>query len=108
MQNQGGATEIYCSLTDNEFQERRSMARKSLLPHLSDARRLACGLRLTFPDSAALQPTIEEFVELERQCCASLTFFVSQSEEGLIVTIGGPPEAAATIELFADAIGITP
>ena len=108
MQEQADAPGIYCSLTGDEFRERRSMARKALLPDLVEARSLACGLRLVFPESDALRLKVEEFVGLERQCCATLTFVVSPPEEGLIVTIEGPPEAAATIELFADAIANSP
>lgn len=104
MQEQADAPEIYCSLTSDEFRQRRSMARKALLPHLVEARRLECGLRLVFPESDALRSKVEEFIALERQCCATLTFAASPPEEGLIVTIQGPPEAAATIELFANAI----
>ena len=108
MQKQADVPEIYCSLTSDEFRERRSLARKALLPRLVEARRSACGLSLVFPESGALRSKVEEFVGLERQCCATLTFIVSPPEKGLIVTIEGPPEAAATIELFADAIANTP
>ena len=108
MQKQTDAAEIYCSLTSDEFRERRSLARKALLPHLVEARRWACGLSLIFPESVALRSEVERFVALERQCCTTLTFIVAPPEEGLIVTIEGPPEAAATIELFADAIANTP
>lgn len=108
MLGQADAPEIACSLTDEEFRARRSMAREALLPHLVEARKLELGLKLTFPEIDTIRSNVETFVSLERECCSFLTFTVSPPEEGLIVTIEGPPEADATIELFAAAIANDP
>ncbi|MDA0229873.1 MAG: hypothetical protein O3B21_06760 [Proteobacteria bacterium] len=98
-----GTAEITCSLTDEEFRERRAMARKDLLPHILDGERMDSGLRLTFADSVALRSRVESFIRLERQCCGFLTFTLAPPIDGLILTIEGPPEAQITLDRFADA-----
>ena len=98
------ATEIACSLTDEELQQRRALARKSLLPHLIEAKRLESGLRLAFPETDVLRSGVETFVSLERQCCGSLTFTIAPPGQGLIITIEGPPEAQATLEMIAASV----
>ncbi len=98
------STEIACSLTDREFRERRTMARKFLVPHIIKKEKFASGLRLTFPDTDALRSRVDTFVSLEPQCCESLSFVVTPPHEGLSVTIEGPPEALPTLELFAAAV----
>ena len=96
--------EFACSLTDDELHERRAIARRSLLPHLVEFRNFGSKLELTFPDTDTLRQRTETFVSFERQCCSFLTFTISPTGEGLMVTIEGPPEARATLELFAAAI----
>lgn len=98
-------TAIACSLTSKELRERRAMARERLWPHLEATETFAHGLTLTFPNTDAIRATVEEFVGLERQCCGFLTFIVTPPEQGLAVRIEGPPEAAATLAMFATAIG---
>jgi hypothetical protein len=100
------AAEVDCSLTDEELQERRGMARESLLPHLVETKRLESGLELTFPDTDAVRFSVETFVRLERQCCGSLTFTITPPSRGLTVTIEGPPESQATLEMFAAAVTV--
>lgn len=43
MKESSQAPEVACSLNDEEFQERRSLARETLLPHLTLARGRARG-----------------------------------------------------------------
>jgi len=104
MPRQSNAPEIACSLTDEEFQARRAAAREALLPHILETKELECGLKLTFPDNDTLRSNVESFVCLERQCCGFLTFAVTPPEVGLTVTIKGPPEAQATLDLLATAV----
>ncbi len=98
------SSEFACSLTDDEFRERRAEARKFLAPHIIKTEKLASGLRLTFPDTDALRSRVDTFVSLERQCCGFLAFAVTPPDEGLSLTIEGPPEAHTTLEMFAAAV----
>ncbi len=95
------AAEIACSLSDQELQERRAAVRKSLLPHIVDVTKLESGLRVTFPPTRELRATVEKFISLERQCCGFLNFRLSLPEQGLVLTIDGPPEAEKTLDMFA-------
>ena len=97
-------TEMVCSLTDRESRERRATVRKSLFPHLLSAEKMDSGLKLTFPDSNRLRSSVEDFVDLERQCCGFLTCTITPSGQGLTLTIEGPPEAQETLEKFSAAV----
>lgn len=108
MAEHSNAAEIACSLTDEEFRERRAMAREFLLPHIVGTEKLESGLRVTFPETDTLRSNVETFVRLERQCCEFLTFTITPPDQGLTVTIEGPPEARATIDMFAAAIAGAP
>ena len=98
------SSEFACSLTDDKFRERRAMARKFLVPHIIETEKLASGLRLTFLNTDALRSRVDTFVSLERQCCGFLAFAVTPPDEGLSLTIEGPPEALPTLEMFAAAV----
>ncbi len=104
--NEGAA--IACSLNDAEFRERRALARRTLLPQIIISQRISNGLTLTFTNSEALRRDVKTFVRLERECCDFLTFSLTPDtvpvNESLVLTIKGPPEAAATIEMFARAV----
>lgn len=97
-----------CSLNDAEFRERRALARRTLLPQIIISQRISNGLTLTFTNSEAHRRDVETFVRLERECCDFLTFTLTPdtgpANESLVLTIQGPPEAAATIEMFARAV----
>ena len=98
------SSEFVCSLTDDKFRERRAMAHKFLVPHIIKTEKLSSGLRLTFPDTDALRSRVDTFVSLERQCCGFLVFAVTPPDEGLSLTIEGPPATLPTIEIFAAAV----
>ena len=98
--------EVACSLTDAESRERRSLVRETLFPHITTAKKIAAGVKLTFPNSDLVRSNVEEFVALERQCCGFLTFDISPPEQGLVLTIDGPAEAEVTLQKFATALGI--
>ncbi|MGI9285127.1 MAG: hypothetical protein ACR2P1_07035 [Pseudomonadales bacterium] len=104
MAEQTNATEIACSLTDEEFRDRRAMVRKSLLPQIIETSKLASGLRLSFPDTELLRSSVETFVNLERECCGFLTFTITPPGEGLVLNIEGPPEAQAALEMMTEVI----
>lgn len=95
------AAEVACSLTDEEFRARRGIVRESLLPYIVETEKLESGLKLTFLETDMLRSHVETFVSLERQCCGFLTFTMTPPDEGLTLTIEGPPEAQATLGMFA-------
>lgn len=95
------AADVACSLNGAEFRKRRRMMRESLRPHLLRSKRTATGLTLMFPDTESLRTQLAAFVGLERQCCGFLTFTISSEHEAVLLSIEGPPEAEATIEMFA-------
>ena len=95
---------IACSLTDEALRERRAMVRESLFPHILETQKLTSSLIIVFPDTDTLRSDVEAFASLERQCCRFLTFSVKATDDGLTLTIEGPPEARAALEMLADVI----
>ena len=95
---------VACTLSDQEFRERRAMVRTSLVPHILDTHRTETGLVVLFPNTETMQVSVETFTGLERQCCGFLTFDVEQSEHGLTLVIEGPPHAQATLDALTSAI----
>ena len=97
-----------CSLNDSEFHERRALGRRTLLPQVTASKRIQDGLILTFVGDEFLRSDLETFVSLERQCCGFLEFTISSDIAGpdspIELRIVGRPEAAATIEMFAQAV----
>lgn len=98
------ATDVACSLNGAEFRQRRRLVREALHPHLLRSKRTASRLTLIFPDNEPLRAQLETFVSLERQCCGFLTFTISSEQEAVMLSIEGPPEAEATIEMLAGII----
>lgn len=96
--------ELACSLTNAELSERQALARQALLPHVVDSRLTGCELTLSFSNLEALRSEVEQFVDLERQCCESLKFTISPPGERLRVKIEGPEGAQSTLSMFANAI----
>lgn len=101
MPEQTNVDQIACSLDGEQLRDRQKMVRTTLLSHLVEAEKFGSGLRLTFPESDTLRSSVETFVGLERQCCGSLSFTVTPPDKGLTLTIEGPPEAQATLDMFA-------
>ncbi len=107
MNEQHNATQIACSLSDEAMRKRRAMLRKTLLPLITETSKLYCGLRLSFPPTQSLRSSVETFVRLERQCCGFLTFTITPPEQGLVLTIEGPPHAQATLDMIAQTISLS-
>ena len=104
MPKSGNLRSVACSLTDQQSKERRSLIRKTLLPHINHSSREAGGVRVGFPNTTVIRSNLEEFVRLERQCCEFLTFRVRSSEDQLMLSIDGPEEAGKTLEMFAEGL----
>lgn len=96
---------VSCSLNDDEFRERRTLARRTLIPRIESCERAGDTLRITFHQSNDLRQSVEHFVALEQQCCGFLTFEITCDADQLAaLRISGPPDASATIDIFAQAI----
>ena len=104
MTEQANTTEVACSLTDDELRARRTLARKTLVPHILETTVIEGGLELRFSETEEVRVNVELFARLERECCGFLTFSISPPGEGLMLTIAGPPEAAAVVESFIEQI----
>ncbi len=92
--------EVSCSLTAEKLRMRRTNLRSTLVPRVVQTERLSDGFRIQFDDSASLRKQVEEFVSLEQRCCGFLSFAISPPDEGLVLSIQGPPEASGALELF--------
>ena len=102
MEESTQTTQIACSLNGEEFRDRRSLVRSTLLPHLISIERLESGLKLSFPDRPPLRSDVETFVDLERQCCGFLSFAVTRIDAHLVVIIEGSADSQRMIDKFAD------
>lgn len=99
---------IACSLNDADFRERQAFARKKLITKIKSSKRIKNGVEFHFNPEDQLRDDLTTFVQLERQCCGFLTFTILLEKESGTnptgVRIEGPPETAATIDTFAQAI----
>ncbi len=98
-----------CDLPTEALQDRLAMIRRGILPLATRREALSDGMVFEFKHAPAIQKTLEDFTEFERECCSSLTWNVRAipgemlrfSVQGLPPTsdffrvIDGPGEAAA-------------
>ena len=95
--------EVSCSLTAEKLRMRRTNILSTLVPRVVQTERLSDGFRVQFDDSVSLRKQVKEFVSLEQRCCGCcgfLSFAISPPDEGLVLSIQGPPEASGALELF--------
>lgn len=97
-------TEIACTLTDAQFRERRVLIRKTVLAHVVKRHRNKSGITLTFPCEDAIRSQVENFVDLERQCCGFLTFTLSPQGGDLELLIEAPEAGQQMLDQLADAV----
>ncbi|MGI9294531.1 MAG: hypothetical protein ACR2PS_11170, partial [Pseudomonadales bacterium] len=55
---------------------------------------------LRFTNSAVTKASLEEFVDLERQCCGFLSFDISETREHLTLRINGPDGSEDVLQMF--------
>ncbi len=96
--------ELACSLNEEEYRERRRFVRESLIPKIQQSWKTESALKLTFENTETLKSDVELFVELESQCCGFLNFEITSGEEGLLLTIEGPPEASDVLSKFTSGL----
>lgn len=97
---------VACSLNDEEFRERRALARRTLIPKIANCERIQNAVVFNFSRSSGLRQNIEDFVTLEQGCCGFLTFEIIDdgSDQPATLRISGPPEASATLDIFANTV----
>ena len=91
---------IACKLTDSELKERRHYVRTRLRPHIKLIRQSERALTLNFSPPIGLID-VEEFVQLENQCCAFLDFKATQTDNTVTLNITGPEGSEPVVAMFA-------
>ncbi|MEM7016691.1 MAG: hypothetical protein AAF512_05035 [Pseudomonadota bacterium] len=104
MNEQITQADISCTLNDEEFAERRALVRATILPEIIKQERTTTGLHLLFTDTEVVRTNVEEFIELERQCCGFLTLTVSPKTEPLHLIIDAPVDAQSTLDTLSTVI----
>ncbi len=90
----------HCSLTTEQQRIRRSRVRDDILPLVCAVNRTGNCLRLELVQASGNRELLEEFIALERDCCGSLDFSLSEEHESLSLLVEGPPDATDLIDLF--------
>jgi hypothetical protein len=93
---------VTCTLPEAEMRERRGTILDSVRRELLDVSPLPDGYSYRFAPTSDNLSQLAHFVDLERQCCAFLTFrIVVEAGKPICLEITGPPEAKAVIaDLF--------
>jgi hypothetical protein len=93
---------VACTLTDDEMRERRRTILDSVRGAVLDITPLPDGYAYRFEASSENLSQLARLVDLERQCCAFLTFriIVEAGPQPLCLEIKGPAEAKAMISEF--------
>ncbi len=95
---------IACTLTASEMRERRQTILESLRNVILNVVPLPLGYAYRFEPTSELLIQLARLVDLERQCCAFLTFkiVVEAINQPICLEVTGPPEAKV---LIADLFG---
>ena len=90
-----------CSLPDDARQDRSTMFRTSILPHVMRREALANGWALEFDYNLSMEKTLEDFVAFERGCCGALMWTLARpSHRVLRLSIEGlPPDSPFFLEM---------
>lgn len=65
---------IMCTLSEAALQERKTYLQKSLFDGLQAVEPTDKGYRLLFPATAVYLEQVTQFIKVERDCCAFLSF----------------------------------
>lgn len=96
-------TPIACSLTSTQLADRRRTVLDSIRKDMRSIARLPAGYAYDFPMTSEMLKRVNHLVELERQCCAFLTFTITESDTSIRLEITGPEAATPMIaSLFGD------
>ena len=90
---------IACTLSEAELRERQSTIVRLLRENVLDVIRTADGYEYRFKPTSEILLSLTQIVDLERQCCAFLTFrIVVEPQKPIRFEIASPPEARAVID----------
>jgi hypothetical protein len=79
-------TPIVCTLTAADYRD-RVRAWLKLRPFVRASEVIAGGLNFTFGPAIGLHDSLTELVRLEAECCAWMTFGMSETHEGVHLSI---------------------
>src|ERR1035438_2562607 len=93
---------LACTLTDTDLGERRRTILDSVRRAVLDVSPLLKGYAYRFEATSEILSQLARLVDLERQCCAFLTFriIVEAGQQPICLEITGPPEAKAVIAVL--------
>ena len=104
MEPQQATSALACTLMEEERKARPQLVRGILKGHIqsveTDAREVTIVLSKAIDTSQ-----IEEFVALERQCCAFLTFEIIEQSNVIDLKITGPEGSEVALQMFANGAG---
>jgi hypothetical protein len=94
---------IACTLSEAELRERQSTILRSVRENVLDVTRTADGYEFRFTPSSEILMSLTQLVDLERQCCAFLTFRICvEPQQPIRLEIASPPEARAVMDRLFD------
>jgi hypothetical protein len=99
--NAAPALPLACALTAGEQRLRRAWIdelRESLLSRTATAD----GAMLRFRSDRETERQLRALVAAEAHCCPFLEFDLATTDEALELTVRGPPEARAIVDMFWD------
>lgn len=93
---------VACTLTDAEMRERRSTILDSVRRAVLDSTLLPDGYAYRFEPTSETLSQLTRLVDLERRCCAFLTFriIVEAGRQPICLEVTGPPKAKTVIADF--------
>ena len=92
-----------CTLSAIELEKRRSFLRETLMPRVVGVTTSPGSANFAFPNEPGIEKSLGTLIELERECCGFLTFFLVRDQQGLTLAIEGPPQTHDTLQMFVDA-----
>ncbi len=101
MQPRQTTDQLACTLMEEELIARRQFVRRTIKPHISSVQTEALSLTIGFGDEIEASQ-IEEFVALERLCCAFLTFNIVSQNNAIELQISGPEGSEDVLQMFVD------
>ncbi len=108
MNSEDKKSAIACTLNDDEFRQRRVLARQTIIPEILSYKRVENGLNLVFSNTPVTLGHVEEFVRLEKGCCGFLTFELDTPsnavDETIELAIIGPAGATQFIDMFIELV----
>ena len=101
-------SDLVCSLTATDYRDRQA-AWRTVGKYVTASTAVPGGLRMSFAPARGLADSLTELVRLEGECCAWMAFALSESPNGigLSITANGVDGERAVRETFAPLAGPT-